>query len=103
MDELDTGRVTDARIEAHIFALLAVREPGASICPSEVARALTTPTRWRALMPRIRDVAGQLAAVQRLRVTRKGLEVDAHSSGGPIRLALPTPRGAAPSRRGSHA
>lgn len=44
--------------------------------------------RWRALMPLIRDVAGELAQAGRLKVTRAGVEVDATSSGGPIRLGL---------------
>lgn len=32
--------MTDADVEAQIFALLAQRKPHTTICPSEVARAL---------------------------------------------------------------
>ena len=81
---------TDAAIEASIFALLAARSDEASICPSEVARALAPDNeRWRALMPRIRAVAQRLAHEGRLDVTRRGAAVDATTPGGPIRLKRP--------------
>jgi len=81
--------VADARpgIEATIFSLLADRKPSASICPSEVARAMAPADGWRELMPEIREVAGSLADAGRLRVTRGGIDVDATAPGGPIRLA----------------
>ncbi|WP_200932603.1 DUF3253 domain-containing protein [Pseudorhodoferax sp. Leaf267] len=84
--------MTPAAIEAQIFALLATRRDGATICPSEVARALVPPGGpWRALMPQVRQVAQSLAAHQRLRVTRRGVPVDATSPGGPIRLGRQGP------------
>ncbi|MDO9355743.1 MAG: DUF3253 domain-containing protein [Solirubrobacteraceae bacterium] len=83
----------DAHIERQIFALLDERAAGATICPSEVARAMhASEPRWRAAMPRIREVAGRLAGRGLLRVTRKGAEVEATSEGGPIRLGRPAPR-----------
>ncbi|MCV4939550.1 DUF3253 domain-containing protein, partial [Escherichia coli] len=64
---------TDAAIEASIFGLLDQRQAGATICPSEVARALQPDGAWRALMPQVRDVAQRLARARRLRVTRGGV------------------------------
>ena len=78
---------SDPHLVAAIFELLARRRPGASICPSEVARALASD--WRPLMPRVRDVAAQLAADGRLLVTQGGQPVDLHSARGPLRLRLP--------------
>ncbi len=88
--------MTDADIEAQIFALLARRQPGATICPSEVARALAPAGgAWRDQMHHVRQVARVLAQDGRLRVTRGGVPVDATAPGGPIRLGLPgTARGA---------
>lgn len=81
--------MTDADVEEQIFALLAQRQGGATICPSEVARALGDGSNWRGLMPQVRQVAQALARRQRLRVTRGGVPVDATAPGGPIRLGLP--------------
>ena len=81
----------DATIERTIAALLDARAVDATICPSEVARAIAPgdETAWRALMPRIREVASDLATRGRLRVTRHGDVVDALAPGGPIRLGRP--------------
>lgn len=77
----------DRAIADEILALLASRAPTASICPSDVARALSSDERiWRAQMPAIRRVAAQLAADGRLKVTRGALEVDALAKGGPVRI-----------------
>ncbi|MFN4118709.1 DUF3253 domain-containing protein [Acidovorax sp.] len=82
--------MTDADVEAKIFALLALRQAPATICPSEVARALAPQQGdWRPLMPHVRQVAQALAQQQRLRVTRGGVPVAATAPGGPIRLGLP--------------
>jgi hypothetical protein len=78
---------SDETIERTIFALLAQRDAAASICPSEVARALARDdVAWRALMPDVRRVAARLAAEGSLRVTRGGIEVDALRAGGAVRL-----------------
>lgn len=82
----------DAAIEAMIFALLAARREGATICPSEVARALAPEAEgeaWREGMSRVREVAQGLAESGRLVVTRRRVPVDATSGGGPIRLGRP--------------
>ena len=84
---------TEADIEAEIFRLLAMRQNGATICPSEVARSLLDEdARWRDGMGVVRQVANRLAQDDRLQVTRKGVQVDATSPGGPIRLGLPGKR-----------
>ena len=83
-------QATDAAIEVTIFDLLSRRKDGATICPSDVARVLVADGGpWRGLMPRVRHVAQGLAESGRLRVTRDGVEVDAESRGGPIRLGRP--------------
>lgn len=82
--------VSPERIEATIFALLETRAPGATICPSDAARALgDTEASWRALMPEVRQVAAELVRSGRLRVTQQGQDVDALTARGPIRLARP--------------
>ena len=84
------ARSTDEQIEQTIFSLLLQRDAAASICPSDVARALATgELAWRALMPEVRRVAAALAAKGSLRATRGEEEVHAMSPGGPIRLRRP--------------
>ncbi len=82
--------MTDAAIAAKVFELLEKRRPDATICPSEVARALAPAedeAAWRAAMPGVRRVAAELAAQGRLRVTRGGVPVaNPEHPDGPIRL-----------------
>ena len=86
----------DSETAEAIFALLDRRRGDATICPSEVARAMhAEEPDWRAAMPHIRQVAAALASRGLLRVTRRGEEVDATSKGGPIRLGRPTTDGRA--------
>ena len=80
--------MTSRSIEDAIFALLAEREPGKTICPSEAARALE-PESWRRLMPQIRATAVGLARQGRLVVTRKGKPADPNAFKGVYRLRLP--------------
>lgn len=75
-------------VEAAILALLAERRPGASICPSEVARRLD-PDDWRPRLAEVRAAAAALAAAGRLVVTQRGRPVDPASARGPIRLRAP--------------
>lgn len=74
-------------VEQEISRQIAARGAGKTICPSEVARALAED--WRALMPLVRDVADQMAARGGVLVTQKGVEVEATSARGPIRLGQP--------------
>jgi hypothetical protein len=77
-------------LEAAIFNLLTKRQPGATICPSDAARAVyPTATAWRAAMPSVRAVAAQLVEQGRLVVTQGGKVVDIQTAKGPIRLRLP--------------
>ncbi|MCA8925018.1 MAG: DUF2256 and DUF3253 domain-containing protein [Planctomycetes bacterium] len=74
------------RCEAAILALLA-RDPGASICPSEAARAVR-PEAWRPLLERVRQAARRLAHEGALEITQRGRAVDPCEVRGPIRLRL---------------
>ena len=77
-------------LEAAIFHLLAKRQPSATICPSDAARAVyPAAAQWRAAMPVVRSVAAQLVAQGKLVVTQGGNVVDIHTVKGPIRLRLP--------------
>ncbi len=76
-------------IEAAIFNKLADRDPGKSICPSEVARELQ-PEQWQRMMPKVRGVALGLMRQGRLTITKKGKAVDPNALKGVIRLRLPT-------------
>jgi hypothetical protein len=82
------GAMTDP-IEAAIFARLADRDAGKSICPSEVARELQ-PEQWQRMMPRVRSTAVGLMRQGRLTITKKGKAVDPNAFRGVIRLRLPT-------------
>lgn len=84
----------EQRTTMMIFSLLQARAPGATICPSEVARALE-PAQWRPLMPLVRAVARALAQEGRLELRQGGRQIAAGEDvRGPIRLALPTAPGA---------
>lgn len=75
-------------IGATLVALLRGRDPRASICPSDVARALSDdePT-WRALMPAVRAVAAALADERCIVITQKDRQLTVEEMGnGPIRL-----------------
>ena len=84
---------SDEQIEAALLALIVQRGKKSSACPSEVARALA-PEDWRDLMPRVRQVAGQLALRGLLDISQGGQSVPATilPNGpwkGPIRVRLP--------------
>lgn len=81
--------ITESRIEAEILDGLARRDENASVCPSEIARALAGAhgTSWRALMPRIRNVARRMALNQQVIVTRGTTVLSPDNlQGGPIRI-----------------
>ncbi len=75
----------DGRLERAIDALLADRRAGATICPSEAARAVD-PKGWRELMPAARAAAGRLAAAGQVEVTQRGEVVDVATARGPVRV-----------------
>lgn len=78
----------DAEIEASILALLAQRDPGKTICPSEAARAVFGDAGFRPHMDRVRGVAFALADRGAVEVTQRGALVDGRTARGPIRLRL---------------
>ena len=78
----------DARLERAIDALLDRRATGATICPSEAARAVDADG-WRELMPLARAAAGRLAARGVAEVTQGGEVVDVRTAHGPVRLRRP--------------
>lgn len=88
-----TGPI-DARLEAAIIALLSSRERGATICPSEAARAVAADGAnaaagaWRDLMEPARAAARRLHAHGLIRITQQAREVDPSTAKGPIRLGL---------------
>jgi hypothetical protein len=94
-DRLSFGKALspadDSRCETAILALLAARDPGRSICPSEAARRVAAETGgdWRALMPAVRAAADRLRALGDIEITQRGREIAAATTAhGPIRLRL---------------
>ncbi len=79
MDDVATA------LERAIGTLLDARRPGATICPSEAARAVD-PGSWRELMSQARAAAGRLAARGAVEVTQRGAVVDVASARGPVRI-----------------
>ena len=77
----------DRRWERLLLHLLDEREPAASICPSEVARA-AEPEDWKPLMEPVRRAARRLVADGRVEITQKGRVVDPDRARGPIRVRL---------------
>ena len=75
----------DAVLEATILSLLDQRAEGATICPSEVARALGGDD-WRPLMEPVRAAARRLVAGGEIAITQGGEVVDGADARGPIRL-----------------
>lgn len=73
------------RLEDAIRALLARRAPGATICPSEAARAVGG-QEWRELMPAARAAAGRLVDAGEVDVLQAGEVVDVASARGPVRI-----------------
>jgi hypothetical protein len=107
--------VLEAQLELAILALLAERDSGKTICPSEAAKMVaavcasasaTQRTRdplspdgkldrkpdrkpdWRPLMAPARAAARRLVELGRIVITQKGRIVDPATAKGPIRLRL---------------
>lgn len=84
--------MTDNRsdtIETAILECVHAREPGATICPSEVARGLWPANEWRSRMDEVRAAAGRLAGSGHIEVTQHGVQVDIRTARGPIRIGRP--------------
>jgi hypothetical protein len=69
-------------LEQVILGLLRRRAEGASICPSDAARA-ARPQGWRALMDDVRADRGEVE------VTQRGHKVDVGTARGPVRIRFP--------------
>ncbi|MCC5947729.1 MAG: DUF2256 and DUF3253 domain-containing protein [Nitriliruptoraceae bacterium] len=96
-------RAVDHALEAAIRSLLAARATGATICPSEAARAVAAdeqhrravtaeggdagdPEAWRVLMEPARRAARRLVAAGEVEITQRGRVVDPSTAKGPIRI-----------------
>ena len=75
----------DRALERTIDSLLDARRAGATICPSEAARAVD-PEGWRELMPAAQAAAGRLAVAGDVEVTQRGEVVDVATARGPVRI-----------------
>lgn len=75
----------DAALEQAIVDLLGQRAAGATICPSEAARAVGGDD-WRALMEPARAAARRLQARGDVVITQQGRPVDPSTARGPIRI-----------------
>ncbi|MGB7450190.1 MAG: DUF2256 and DUF3253 domain-containing protein [Ornithinimicrobium sp.] len=89
----------DRQLEASILTLLAARKSGATICPSDAARAVAAQTpsagqaaeeaeAWRSLMEPARRAARRLVAQGWVEITQRSQVVDASTARGPIRIRL---------------
>lgn len=76
---------TDAALEDATLALLGQRATGATICPSEAARAVGGDD-WRDLMEPARAAARRLVADGKVVITQGGHVVDPSTAKGPIRV-----------------
>lgn len=77
---------TDEALEQTILSLLSARARGATICPSEAARAIAPHGDWSSLMPRARNAARRLVNSGHIVITQSGRIVDPSTAKGPIRL-----------------
>ncbi|CAL9338590.1 hypothetical protein SUDANB120_00220 [Streptomyces sp. enrichment culture] len=83
-----SGRPTGRRLERAILDLLERRGPTATLCPSDVARAVYAGEGdgWRALMEPVRGAARRLVAAGEVEITQAGRPVDPAEARGPIRI-----------------
>lgn len=66
------------------LALLANRSPEASICPSEVARAITSDGNWRMAMPNVHAAVDTLMDEGLVQLSWKGQRLERRT--GPYRI-----------------
>lgn len=72
-------------LEAAVLRLLDARAAGATICPSEAARAVGGED-WRPLMEPARAAARRLVVAGDVEVTQGGRVVDPSTARGPVRV-----------------
>jgi hypothetical protein len=75
-------------LRAAVLDLLAQRDEGKTICPSDVARAVhgDADEGWRVLMDPVRSAAAELAADGVVEITQGGRLVDIGTARGPVRI-----------------
>lgn len=78
-------------LETALRALLDRRAPGATVCPSEAARAVA-PQDWRPLMADARAAAQRLVDAGEADVTQSGDVVDLATAQGPVRVRRRPPQ-----------
>jgi hypothetical protein len=81
----------DAALEAAILELLAERDEGKTICPSEAAKlvgGLETRRDWEGLMEAAHAAARRLVKTGRIDIVQNGRVVDGATARGAIRLRL---------------
>ena len=76
----------DVELERVLLSLLGQRAGGATVCPSEAARAVGTDDGWRDLMEPARRAARRLVAAGEVEITQGGRVVDPSTASGPIRV-----------------
>lgn len=74
-----------ARAREMMLVLLADRSDEATVCPSEVARALATPGTWRNTMPAVHKAVDHLLADGLIRLSWKGQPLATRA--GPYRIS----------------
>lgn len=81
-------RPVDRALQAAILALLDDRQAGATICPSEAARAVAgdDEAAWSPLMEPARRAARRLVATGEVELTQRGRVVDPSTCRGPVRI-----------------
>ncbi|MFD6417076.1 DUF3253 domain-containing protein [Streptomyces sp. NPDC060194] len=81
------------RLERAVLDLLARRDAGSTICPSDAARAAYDgdDDGWRALMEPVRAAARRLVAAGQVEITQGGRAVDPETARGPIRIRRSRP------------
>ncbi len=90
-----SGRTIAAiTVRQAILSLLSARAPDATVCPSEVARAVANAAGaasgdWRALMPMVHEAVDRLVAEGEVRLSWKGQPLAARA--GPYRIARDAP------------
>ena len=76
---------SDRQLEAKIRELLDARSRDSTICPSDVARAMSE-NEWRELMEPVRRAARRLVDAGEVEITQKGSVVAPSTAKGPIRI-----------------
>lgn len=75
----------DGKVREAVLALLAARVPGGSVCPSEVARAITDGPNWRSAMPAVHAAVEMLLAEELVQLSWKGQPLPHRN--GPYRIS----------------